>query len=150
MRKPEETDESLESLRFSAESMISRKRIYTSDFQSISSPDQSRKSDREDPGVTDIVQELKVRIERLEEDLFDSLNSLTDRINELDDRLIDSVSKLKQDQTSDYESQRRTLAEVARRILGFLRTTLLRPRRLISQPAQSRTAMCPVITSARE
>ena len=150
MRKAGETDESLESLRFSAESVISRKRIHTSEFQSISSLDQTRKSDGQDPGETDIVQELRLRIERLEEDFFDSMNSLTDRINELDDRLHESVTKLKQDQTSDYESQRRTLAEVARRILGFLRTTLSRPRRLISQPTQSRTAMCPVNTSARE
>ena len=95
----------------------------------------------------------QARIEQLECDIYDYLNSLTDRVNYIEQRLDEAVLELKDEQNRNQDHQRKTLSEVAKRILVFLRSLVkVQPLPANRRPSQSRTRMCRdrPITSARE
>ena len=151
------------SLRYSGASLSSIRRSEELAFHSFdcdapgTSDSQSHPANKSDTlsvaGIGSPVEPLHGRIEQLESDIYDYLNSLTDRVNEIEQRLDEAVDELKAEQSRNQDHQRKTLSEVAKRILVFLRS-LVRSQPLLPnrRPSQSRTRMCRdrPITSARE
>ena len=96
---------------------------------------------------------LRATVTALDENINDSLNMLTDRINCLEAQLSDSIEELRAERNAGHESMRRTLSEVSRRLIGFIRQLFTtHPIFKLRRPPQSRTGMSREVrnTSVRE
>lgn len=151
------------SLRYSADSLGSIRRPDDVVFHSFDSDAPATSDSRNhhgtksgaiaETGEAGPFTERETRIEQLESDIYDYLNSLTDRVNYIEQRLDEAVLELKDEQNRNQDHQRKTLSEVAKRILVFLRSLVkVQPLTANPRPSQSRTRMCRdrPITSARE
>ena len=137
------------SLRYSGESCDRKLQSSSGSFRSVNSGSLAVDADKCTRSSGPELDELRTRVNHIEEDLTDSLNILTDRINLLELRLSETTDELRAEHRSSHDSLRRTLTDIAKRIVNFIRQTLMKPRRF----AQSRTGMGgnrPVITALHE
>jgi hypothetical protein len=89
-----------------------------------------------------MLERLLNRVNRLEEELHDSLNCLTDRLNTLESKIETTVIELRIERKQGHDMIRKTICEVTRRLLAFLRRALI-TRRIPKQRVlgQSRIGM---------
>jgi hypothetical protein len=85
---------------------------------------------------------IRATLNQMEESVNDSLNFVTDRINFLEVQMTENNEELRAERKAGHESMRRTLSEVSRRLISFIRQLftvypLIKQRR----PTQSRIGM---------
>ena len=93
-------------------------------------------------GTRTELETLRTQLIRIEEDFTDSLNLLTDRINSIEIIFSSMVDDLRTERKVGHDTLRRTLSEVASRLIAFIRQSLngyslIRAHR----PVQSRMRM---------